>query len=888
VPYTHCERRRSDSGMEAETTTDTKVNQSSATDSSRNGLPQKDDDDDDDDLPEGSPAVENAPESATVEAMGAPQELSYSHISPGATDIALAAAAANITQFSAPVPYTHCERRRSDSGMEAETISDTRWNQSSAAGCSRDGLSHKFDDDDDDQPEGSPAVENAPESATVEAMGASHDSPCSLIPPDAKDIALAAAVANIAQSSAPAPVSLADQKIAMVLSPRSGHLRSGTLGSPVRRSTHTNTSSAPTVEEETTSLAAQKRAIILSRNTGRRASSSISTSESPRRPRSLFGTTMGAVQPMEPPSSEADGVLASIDVSSSERSAPETLDVNDDEDTESTRPDRPLNNTPGSIRSLHELQAELVDTQGEMERMERQLLKAIKDDAVVAEVVEPEQRKRGIVHCGVALAVVAAVVVTAAILIGIIASSSSRKSNVAPTMSPTLPPQERISQLLEFINSVTWSNGTIAYPPVDALSSPEEQAFAWIIEDDPVRLTLEHRDRFLQRFVLVSLWTSNPDSDINTWRKEEFECTWVGVNCDTSGNVVGINLSNKKVKTLPEDLGILSHLHRIELDRNVVTGTIPSSLALMSNLTLFNIEDNRLSGTVPWDVFAGMSNLEMFAIHTNLMSGSFPTELGRWWPHMVTLTIYGNSIQGTIPSDLRVWSSLEHFEMGGTLSGSLPTDIGDWTKLKSFSAGGKLITGSMPSSIGSWTDMEKFVIGDSPIRWTLPSTIGTWANLTHFGIYRCDAVGGTLPSNIGALTNLISFEVSDTLISGTLPSSIAAWTNIQFFAVLRNDFRGSIPAEIADHWLDISAIGFSGNSFTGTIPSGITKWSNILAHGAATFENNEFTGTMPLCDHDKVLNLYLKADCGVLNCTCCTKCCPAWRDIGCDVPVQRF
>lgn len=339
---------------------------------------------------------------------------------------------------------------------------------------------------------------------------------------------------------------------------------------------------------------------------------------------------------------------------------------------ESQRPGMFSERSSKSIKSFQGLTAELVDPVEERTRVEKELL----NDAAVAEVVEEKTPAKKLWrYC--AIVILTTVIVAALVIVVSIFTVHSSKASIAPTMQPTLPPEVRITQLVQFLNDITMSKDTIVYPYKNT-STVESKSLEWMIDEDPLRLTVEDGDRFLQRFVLVCLFMGSPDNELSDdWLQEESECSWSGVNCNDDGTVIGVALPGKKLEKLPDDLGLLNSLHSLDFTDNFLVGTIPSSLSLMTDLSVFSVKDNILSGTIPWDTLSTIVDLEVIDLSINYFSGSLPSLVGKWWPNLTIFSIFLNNVTGEIPNDLVSWSLLTEFHIDDTLiSGSIPSSIG--------------------------------------------------------------------------------------------------------------------------------------------------------------------------------------------------------------------
>lgn len=107
-----------------------------------------------------------------------------------------------------------------------------------------------------------------------------------------------------------------------------------------------------------------------------------------------------------------------------------------------------------------------------------------------------------------------------------------------------------------------------------------------------------------QRDILLKLFqdTGGPES----WSKEEnwdvensFLCSFIGITCDVNNHVVAIDLPNMGLKgTIPQEIGFLKYLTRLDLSNNQLTGFLPSDLRF-APLNYLDISGNFIKGIVP-------------------------------------------------------------------------------------------------------------------------------------------------------------------------------------------------------------------------------------------------------------------------------------------------
>nr|CAJ86176.1 H0306F12.6 [Oryza sativa] len=123
----------------------------------------------------------------------------------------------------------------------------------------------------------------------------------------------------------------------------------------------------------------------------------------------------------------------------------------------------------------------------------------------------------------------------------------------------------------------------------------------------------------------------DPRSALADWSDADGNaCDWHGVICSSpQGSVISLKLSNSSLKGfIAPELGQLSFLQELYLDRNMLFGTIPKQLGSLRNLRVLDLGVNRLTGPIPPEL-AGLSSVSVINFHSNGLTGNIPSELGK-------------------------------------------------------------------------------------------------------------------------------------------------------------------------------------------------------------------------------------------------------------------
>ncbi|XP_035845623.1 receptor-like protein 14 isoform X6 [Helianthus annuus] len=93
---------------------------------------------------------------------------------------------------------------------------------------------------------------------------------------------------------------------------------------------------------------------------------------------------------------------------------------------------------------------------------------------------------------------------------------------------------------------------------------------------------------------------------------------------DALDSMSGLDLSsNKLTGYIPEELGLLTHIHVLNLSHNKLTGPIPTKFSNLASIESLDLSFNNLSGKVPSELIK-LNSLEVFNVSFNNLSGTLP------------------------------------------------------------------------------------------------------------------------------------------------------------------------------------------------------------------------------------------------------------------------
>ncbi|CAB9512406.1 LRR receptor-like serine threonine-protein kinase [Seminavis robusta] len=297
--------------------------------------------------------------------------------------------------------------------------------------------------------------------------------------------------------------------------------------------------------------------------------------------------------------------------------------------------------------------------------------------------------------------------------------------------------------------------------------------------------------------------------------------------------IEAIDLSNNEISgVLPSELGLCPKVDGIFTTSNeLMTGKIPSELGLLTNLKYLVLDRNMHTGELPSEL-GNLSNLYWLFLSTNMLSGSIPSEIGKL-KNASVIHLFDNDLVGAVPSEL------------GNLKGTHQLTIG-----------GNALTGTLPSELGNLEDILIFGIWNTQISSTVPTEV---AGIPTLQILMLDNnnLSGAIPSELGGLQTLWVLSLAGNSLSGSIPSDLCKASFLTALQLSNNNLSGTIPPEIRHLKYFLSLLDVSGNALTGGIPSELGRLRLLQE---VSLHSNQLSGTIP-----STLGLLFKKESSLLD-----------------------
>ena len=211
---------------------------------------------------------------------------------------------------------------------------------------------------------------------------------------------------------------------------------------------------------------------------------------------------------------------------------------------------------------------------------------------------------------------------------------------------------------------VTWSSGADSIATVDASgrvtavgagTTEVTAAYDSTTASIEVVVDLPENDRDVLA-ILHDRTRGGGWTDGTNWLTDEPLSEWAGVETNDSGRVVGLSLSDNKLRgPIHSSIGKLDQLLTLDLGRNWLTGTIPAEVGDLALLRELVLRVNGLVGELPAELGA-LDSLRTLNLAVTSVSGMIPASFADL--ELESFLINGSNL--CLPPSLAVWLESIH------------------------------------------------------------------------------------------------------------------------------------------------------------------------------------------------------------------------------------
>ncbi len=257
---------------------------------------------------------------------------------------------------------------------------------------------------------------------------------------------------------------------------------------------------------------------------------------------------------------------------------------------------------------------------------------------------------------------------------------------------------------------------------------------------------------------------------------------WHGVTTDETGHVTELILSASDLKgPIPPELGNLTRLEVLNLERSSLKGSIPAELGKLRNLRALILGVNDLKGSIPAEI-GDLTNLEVLRLRRNDLTGTVPPELGKL-RNLTRLGLDWNDLAGPMPLELMGLERLRVFHFPGNESLCAPgsPDFGAWLARLDVYVG-PLCNEADREALAALYNAAGGEDWDRSSGWLGDGLLEDWHGVGTDSLGRVAALdlssnglAGRVPSVLAQLAGLTSLRMEGNAgLTGSLPLSLSA------------------------------------------------------------------------------------------------------------------
>ncbi|MDE2751147.1 MAG: Ig-like domain-containing protein [Gemmatimonadota bacterium] len=379
------------------------------------------------------------------------------------------------------------------------------------------------------------------------------------------------------------------------------------------------------------------------------------------------------------------------------------------------------------------------------------------------------------------------------------------------------------------------------------------------------------------------------------WTSERPVEVWHGVEADSLGMVVGLDIADNNVAgDFPSSLANLAALTELHLTGNSVAGRLPLGFVDLPLHTVL-VEPTvcapseaafqnwwaKVPTKLHLQACAPLSDRDLLVAAYHAMGGDHWRRNDNWLSNEPLSTWYGVETtsgsagqsavsgrrrivetgrdRGVIPGDVLLdnasleeelaklrsrWKGADAREEADLASANswAPVHAATDGSVTSLDLAYNGLVGRIPAEIGFLSSLEWLNLKFNELEGAIPPSLGSLENLTH--LYLGGDLHGSLPPEIGGLSKLKALNLQASGLSGPLPPEIGSLANLQVLNLSFNDLTGPIPRELGNlvqlDSLNLDLAFLRGQA--GSIPPELSRLANV---DELSLVGNGLTGTIP-------------------------------------------
>ncbi|GLT40816.1 hypothetical protein SLA2020_149220 [Shorea laevis] len=278
---------------------------------------------------------------------------------------------------------------------------------------------------------------------------------------------------------------------------------------------------------------------------------------------------------------------------------------------------------------------------------------------------------------------------------------------------------------------------------------------------------------------------------------------------------INLKLNQFTFSEVPSSLASLTHLMKIDLSFNHISGHFPSWITNLTNLRQLDLGSNMLQGSLPSSI-SRLKNLETLYVGFNNLSGIVEFDTFLELKSLKSLNLGYNNFSLVIKTPTnRTIPKFKELSLASCNLREFLDFLLNQSELNVLSLGSNNIHGQIPS-------------------WILNMSASLWAlDLSYNNFTSFEESFLVFPS-----TSLLYLDLSFNFLKGSLPIPPLS---ILFYLVSGNMFSGEIPPQFCN-MTSLQVLDLSHNNLSGTM---LQCFGNLSSMLVLNLEGNNFHGPIP-------------------------------------------
>ncbi|EEE51730.1 hypothetical protein OsJ_33135 [Oryza sativa Japonica Group] len=304
--------------------------------------------------------------------------------------------------------------------------------------------------------------------------------------------------------------------------------------------------------------------------------------------------------------------------------------------------------------------------------------------------------------------------------------------------------------------------------------------------------------------------------------------------------------SNNFTGVVPSSIGKLSKLYWLSLEGNQLQThkkedwEFMNSLANCTRLQIFSMAYNRLEGHLPSSLSNFSTHLQRLHLYGNEISGFLPSGIEHL-SNLIDLSLGTNDFTGTLPEWL---GNLKQLQMLGLYEnyfiGFIPSSLSNLSQLVYLGLHFNKFDGHIPS-LGNLQMLEVLNISNNNLHCIIPTEIFSIMSIVQIDL-SFNNLHRKFSTDIGNAKQLISLELSSNKLSGDIPNALGNCESLEYIMLGINSFSGSIPISLGNI-SNLKVLNLSHNNLTWSIPASL---SNLQYLEQLDLSFNHLNGEVPV------------------------------------------